>query len=530
MGRAIVSFSRPAPRSPLVVQSRNAQQRLEMCKGFLIALVLSIGLVASAHAQDRRVVPLTMEETILRALDSSYRVRQLEMSIEQTKSWLRAERAGLRSRVYMNLAAPEFDAISDNKWNSDLQRYELVRENNRLWQVDFSIEQPVVLLGYPTNGYLSLNNRMYRYTQLNGGRDVTYYNRYFVRYRQPFFQPNELKIDIEEAELDLEDTELRYREDIVDLMDDVADDYFDLFEIAYQEEIYEEQADLHQRAVEVARSLAENDTTRALELSQIQVELTNRREQLNQAHSSYRLEASELAQRLRLQPGDSIAIEPVTDITPVTVNGEEAITLGMNLRPQLQRLEIRRRRDELDVDQARGWDSFRVNFEATYGRETQDPRFQQIWDRPTNSYTVGLHAYVPIWDWGRRRARIQAEQISLSQTELYVEEAETEIRSSISNAVENLREYQTRAITMRENLARARQISESSLNLYANGAITALDLLLTFRRLEDTEQNFLRAYLGYRNAMLSLQTYTHFDFEHGVPLFERFEVRPAVEP
>jgi len=31
--------------------------------------------------------------------------------------------------------------------------------------MSLSVVQPVILLGYPTNGYLSLNNRMYRYTQ-----------------------------------------------------------------------------------------------------------------------------------------------------------------------------------------------------------------------------------------------------------------------------------------------------------------------------------------------------------------------------
>ena len=38
--------------------------------------------------------------------------------------------------------------------------------------------------------------------------DLNYYNRYFVSYTQPLFQPNELKNDLEEAELDLESDEI----------------------------------------------------------------------------------------------------------------------------------------------------------------------------------------------------------------------------------------------------------------------------------------------------------------------------------
>lgn len=497
-----------------------------MSSRVLIGLGLAFAtLTQISVAQPRQVVTLSVEETVARALAQSYRVRYLEMNVEQRRTWLRAERAGLRSRVYMNLAAPEFDAISSNQWNSELRRYELVRENNRLWQMDFTIEQPVVLLGYPTNGYLSLNNRMYRYTQLNGGRDVSYYNRYFIRYRQPFFQPNELRLDIESAELDLQDSELQFREDIVNLVDDIADDYYELFEIAYEEQIYRRQIDLLDNALESAQALTATDSTRLLELSQIEVERANRAEQLNQSQSTYRLEASQLAQRLRLPPEDSVVVIPSTVITPIAVNVEEAIQYGLQLRPQLQRLHIRRERDVIDVDRAKGWNSFRLSLEATYGRETMDPRFEALWDRPSNSYTVGVHAYVPIWDWGRRRAQIHAERIGVRRAELSIEEANSQIRSDIQNAVKNLQEYQTRALSMQENLKRARQISASSLDLYASGRIAVVDLLQSFRREEDTDRNFLRAYLGYQNALWSLQEYTHYDFEHGEPLIERLDIR-----
>ena len=84
--------------------------------------------------------------------------------------------------------------------------------------MDLAISQPVILFGRPTNGYLSLNNKVYRYNQVNGGQDVSYYNRYYVKYAQPFFQPNRLKNNIEDAELDLERRELEYIEDRVHIV------------------------------------------------------------------------------------------------------------------------------------------------------------------------------------------------------------------------------------------------------------------------------------------------------------------------
>ena len=78
-----------------------------------------------------------------------------------------------------------------------------------------------------------------RYLQKkDGAEDVDYYNRYFVRFEQPLFQPNRLKNDIERAELDLEDDELEYIDDLVDLIDDIGDDYYELFELSYRNIIH----------------------------------------------------------------------------------------------------------------------------------------------------------------------------------------------------------------------------------------------------------------------------------------------------
>ncbi len=491
-------------------------------------MILVLLLAAAMPLQAQQVIPLTLEGAVDRAMQGSYRVRQLRLGIERTRSWLRAERAGLKSKVYMNLRVPEIAAISDNKWNSTLRQYEIVRENTRRWQMNVAIRQPVILFGYPTNGYLSLNNTVYRYAQLGdegeAGLDVQYYNRYFIRFEQPLFQPNGLKNAIEDAELNLEREELAFQEDIVQMLDDIADDYYDLFELAYEQVLYQRQVDDLERAARLAAERVRQDTSRAIEVSQVRVELANARERVSQARSNYRLAASRMKQRLNLDEADSLVVDPDPHVRPVHIDLEQAVAYGRSLRPQLRKLAIQRRKDEIDVNNARGWDSFRANLEVTYGRETQDPRFNELWERPTNSYSIGLYAYIPIWDWGRRRARIQAEQISLRKTELFIEETEREIRTDIANAIQNLEEYEQRAITMEENLNMARDIVAASMAQYRSGDISILDLLQSIGRQEDTARNFLTTYLGYRKALLSLQKLTYYDFERDMPLLRRFEI------
>ena len=142
--------------------------------------------VIPAHSENRKI-ELTLTTAVRIAMDNSYRIKQLRLGIERTRYWLRAERAGLKTKFYMNIRAPEIEDLSDYKWNSTLQRDEIVRQNTQRLQMDLSIRQPVIFFGYPTNGYLSLNNMVYKYIQKdNGNSDISYYNRYFIKFEKPF--------------------------------------------------------------------------------------------------------------------------------------------------------------------------------------------------------------------------------------------------------------------------------------------------------------------------------------------------------
>lgn len=508
--------------------ARRSRARRGAARGF--AALLLCALPRPADGQTTRAVDLTLESAVQMTIDDSYRVRRLRLEVDRTRSLLVAQRAGLKSRVFLNFATPEFERISENKWNAVIGRNEIVREHTQRWQMDFSVEQPVILLGYPTNGYLSLNNRVYRYTQFaeegeEQSDDIRYYNRYFVSYRQPFFQPNYLKNNLEEAELDLESSELAFQSDALQIIDDVADDYYDLFRVRYQAVIYDELVENLGRAAAVARERAAADASRTIEANQVQVALANALAELQQSQSNFRLSASQMKQRLRLPEEDSVVIETDLSVTPIDVDVEQAIQYGTNLRPQLRSLDIQARRNEIWVQEAKGNNAFRLNLEVTYGREMQDPVLRELMDDPSNSYTVGVSGYVPIWDWGARRARVEAQRLSLERTRLSIEETRESIRREIGNVVRNLEEYQQRALSMQDNLELARQVSAMSLSQYAEGRGSMLDVVQAFERQSDTAENFLQAFLGYRNAVLQLQRITYYDFEHDMPVLERFQLQ-----
>jgi outer membrane protein TolC len=491
-------------------------------------LVCALATSAPAQAQEeRQVIELTLERMVDLTLSTSYQIRRLNLDIQRDQYNLHAQQARLKSSADLDLTVPAFRLTSEPKWNSDLQKNEIVQENTRRWEGEVSIRQPVILLGYPTNGYLSLSNRMYRYNQISddGEQDVNYYNRYYVSYTQPLFQVNELKNDLEGAELDLEGSQLEFYGDVVDIVDNVSESYFDLFEEHYRRDIYVDLVANLRRALDLSRELARTDSTRAIEVDQFQVELSNAQEYVQSAESDIRLESAGVKRDLGLADTDSIAISPELFLDPVPIDMDQAVQYAMELTPRMRELDMSLRRSEIRLDFTKSRGGFQMDVELSYGRERRDEEVDRLWVHPDNSYTVDVNMEIPVWDWGERDARIAASEIGIQQSLLRKEETELRIVSDVRNEVLNVRDRESRTMAMRENLELARGVTETSFQRYREGAITALDLILSLRREADTAENFLDAYLGWRESLRDLQQMTYFDFERGVPVLERFGVQ-----
>ena len=486
-----------------------------------VVLFLAISLCTAPNLSAGEEIEFTLESAVEIMMNNSYRIKSLQMGIEQQRLRLKAEQAGLKSKVYMNLITPNLDNTSDYKWNSTIQRNEIVRENTNRWQMDFAIRQPIILFGYPTNGNISLNYKIWRYNQRDGESYTSFYNRLYLRLEQPFFTPNDKKNDLEEAKLDLEEDELDYIADQVDIIGDVSRDYYELFELAYKNIIFTNHINNLEQIENVVSEIVLQDPSRVLEKKQVELELSNAKEELLANQSELRLEKAQMKQRLRLSEDDELHIETPIVIIPIKVDQTRALEYGFSLRPSLRLSNINKRKSEIRLDNVKGFNAFNVKLEVTYGLEKQDDRFQSIWDQYDNTNSITINAYVPIWDWGQRRARIEAQKISIEREDLRIEENQKEIRIDINNAIINLNEYQERASNMQNSVKIAKDILQESNKLYKDNKILFHNLLQNVLRQKDTELNFLDIYLEYKKAILSLMVNTYFDYENNISLIDK---------
>lgn len=483
--------------------------------GFRILLVFLPVLAISDNG-----IHITLERAVDIAMENSYRVRQLKLEIERNTFSLKARQAGLKSKVYMNLRTPDLQNISDYKWNSVTYRDEIVHQNTQMWESVLSVRQPVIFFGYPTNGYVSFNYQVYRYLQKeNSSREVDYYNRLYMRYVQPFFLPNELKNDLETAELNLKDVRLVYVQERVEIIEDISDDYYEAFELDYKQTIYQRQMDFLEKIYDVTQNKSGNGERRKA-LIQVQLEMANVRENILENKSQLRMALADIKQRLRLDISDSLFIDPEIHVNPFQVDLDEAIHYGCTLNPQLRRLQISKRKAEIDLENVKGWDAFHMELEVTYGLEKSDQQFHAIWGRYDNSNSVTLNAYLPLWDWGARKCRIEAERRDLQRRELDMEERKDDLRKNIISAQTNLNEYLDRCLNMQESLKLANEFTEISIQEYKNGEISLGDLLQIVTRNQETESKLLESFLGYKRSIVELMVSTYYDFEKNESLLD----------
>lgn len=469
-------------------------------------------------------VVLTTESVVDIAMENSYRFRMLELARKRNQSFLKAERASLKSKVYMNLKTPEYDALSDYKWNSDLYLNEIIHTNTRRWQMDITISQPVIIMGYPTNGYLSLNNRSYKYIQKEDiGKDVDYYNRVFLKLEQPLFTTNELRNDIEEAELDLK---METMEDVSDKVNEiigVSSSFNRLFEAVYRDSLLTRYVRELEKILGEVRA-SKNNATRSVDEIQTVLELKNANEILLENANEVRSQSMQLKQRVNLDIEDTLIVRHNIRVLPFDVDLDLALEHGYSLNPRLRSMSLGNRKVEIDLDNERGEDAFHLDLEISLGIENNDDIYSDLWDEYSDSYSVSLFAHIPVWDWGRRRSNISAAEISVKRAYLYMDQVRDEITNSIVTAVDNLNDYKARVLAIEKSLEAARSSYESSVARFRDGKLSIQGVLKALERKNTLEMNYLEAYTGYRGSILQLNARTFFDYESGVSMYEKYDL------
>ena len=478
------------------------------------------------QAQD--VTVLDLDQAIDIALESSYEMKSLRLNLMRSEQNLIAAKGRFKTNVEASMQVPNWqENVSEIPVPGELPVFNTT--GSLRYQGMLDIIQPT-----PIDGRLTLRSMAYH-------RDVsTYrasleqettrkdmYGSISLRYHQPLFTINRLKLGLQTANLSYERTEQRYRRSQLDVVYLVTQTFFETYRAKRQKEIAEQNLRQQQELFDLATKKYQAGLIPEVEALQMEVDLAEAKNELLAAEGRLARSQDAFKQQIGLALSDNIDVTTDISFDRVEVDLNRALELALQNRTEIREAKIDLELAQIDVKEADAQSEIRGDLNLFYDLTgVSDPTLpgsasvNTLWSSMTddmqrrpNNRGVVFTLSVPIWDWGVNAAQVQAARASLQNSELDLEEQKKTIRRQVRDVVASLRETENRLQVLDKNQQVAQRAFQISVERFNNGDITSQELALDRNRYTQAQTSFLDAYIAYRLALADLKRKTMWDFE-----------------
>ena len=461
----------------------------------IFILVLSAYISSSLSAQESLRI-LSLEDAIKTGLESSVEIQRYKELLERDQQYVMATRASLRSNANFQFQVPSFDqSVEGIKDILGVTHY--VYTSNTKWRSLLNVNQPLA-----TNGNLSVNYDFFYHiqqSQLNN-----YSNYLFLKFEQPIFTPNTLSMGIRRAEIGYQRTELEYTNRRLNHVYNISRDYYQTVESILHVGTYERSVSRLRDAYQISRNLFSEGKLEETDVLQLEIELSRSRDNVLSNQSAQERQLSSFKQLIGLPEEEPIMVDTTLEYNSVNLQEEKIVQEGLKRNTTLKLNEISLEETEMLKVDAYRESEFKGSIVATYGLDKKDPAFQESYRNFDKAQSLLMQFYVPVWDWGRNKARVAAAEAQIRTSEIRIEETEKDVIRGLRNRVNELRNN----IRRLDILAKSRQSAERnftlSLEQFKNNRIKSQELILTQNQLLESDLSYLNAYTDYRTAMADL--------------------------
>ncbi len=503
----------------------------------LLMLIL-VPCIAAAQTNLKNDVPkriFTLQEAIRYALQRSYQIRSLGLSLESARQTLLARKGAFKTNAQLQFNLPN---LTERLLSVDVADG-LPVYNTRgtlRFSGSLNINQPL-----PTNGVFTLSTNLYQQdvstflanteSQLKR-RD--FYTSVGLQFRQPLFTINTLKLGYEEANLNYLRTSDRIKRTELDVVYQVTRAFYMLYRAKRELEIAREEMRQQREAYELARKKYEAGLIPEVEALQAEVDLAQSQNKVFSAETNLQRQEDLFKQTIGMPISERVDVAAEVKYREITVDLKKAIEFGLAHRSEIRELEIEKRLQEINVKKIDARSEFKAELQAYYELtgvsdaalpyptatgELFRSSIEDLRKRPRNRGIV-FSVQMPLWDSGVNRSETAAAMAQLDQVRVQLEnQRETVIRES-KDVVARVHEAQSRLRVLEKSQQVAERSYQISLARFDNGDITTQELALDRDRLTRARMAYLEAYIDYQLALADLKRKTLYDFETGRSLVE----------
>ncbi|MBN2410627.1 TolC family protein [candidate division KSB1 bacterium] len=488
---------------------------------FLVLFVLNINLQAKEYV-------LTLDESIQIALEKSYDMKSLRLTLTGAEQGLVAAKGRFKTNADVSLQLPNWaESVTSIPVQDALPVFNTTGEIQYYGQLN--INQPL-----PTDGYIRLRSTTYHRdvstfrADLNDDlkrKDV--YTSLSLQFNQPLFTINNLKLGLQQADLNYELASRRFNQRELQLIYSVTAGFFDLYRTIRQHQISLDNVEQQRELYDIASKKFNAGLIPETEALEMEVDLADSQNMLVQAESDMETSRDSFKQLIGLNLDDNISVHTAFEYNTLTVNLNDAIAKALQNRIEIRENEIQLELAKINVKQVDARSEIRGDLWASYELVgVSDPNLpygsnpQSLWNssledmnRRPNNRSVGFTLSVPLFDWGVNRAEVQAAQATLNSREIDLNEEKKTIVREVRAVVRGLKETEDRLSVLEKREKIAQRNFDITLERFNNGDITSVVLANNRDRLISAKTAYLNAYIEYRLTIADLKRKTLWDFE-----------------
>ncbi|OVE78898.1 hypothetical protein BVY01_04240 [bacterium I07] len=503
-----------------------------------LLLMLFSTQIAESQNKDEPIV-LSLAQSIDVALNKSYSIMALQQSNLWAERNLWAARAGYRTNASSSIYAPIY--------NEGFRLIEVVDGNPVPKQFgDFrvrgvlDINQPMPWLPFG-GGTLTFRSEAYQMNSWTPSlfdpdtdlKSNQFYTSLSLRMTKPLFTINQLALNLKQAELSYERQYRIFKRSELDLVYQVTAAFFHLYRNKQELMINQEKVQRQESIYGTTKNKFEAGLIAEVDAMQAEVDLIQYKNELKASEAQLLQQKALFKQLVGLDLDQAMDVVVDLELKPVYIDVEKAVALGLANRSEIAESRIDIENNKISIQEIDAFVSIRGNLTGyydlagfsdptiLYGASTSD-LFQSSWEvlKKTPNRGITFELEVPIWDWGRNKAQVDAAKANLKRAELGLDDLYVTIEREVTDVVRSV--YQ--AFDRVQMLEKSKIVSEKSFDIslqrFANGDITSVELAFDNERLNTAKISFLSAYIEYQLALADLKRKTLFDFENNRSLVE----------
>ncbi len=459
---------------------------------------------------------LTLERALGQAETSSPAIQQSLLNLERYQKNLEAQRAALKSKFSLNVAPIDYT----NTRRFDTRVSEWYTNESFASNTTLRVEQPILV----TDGTLSLINRFGWQSSsalFEGGSSTSserFTNNLYLNYNQPLFTYNRLKLQLKELELSYENANINYAMQRLNMERSVTQFFYNVYMAQMNLSIAREELTNTEKSYEIIKNKVDAGLAAREELFQAELNLATANSGLQNSQVNFENGKDQLKMYLGMDLFEDILVYADVEAVAVPVDLTKAIENGLASRMELRQREIDIETTQFDMIRTKALNEFSGTMNLAFGIIGDDKNLVKIFDQPTRNPQVQISFNIPLFDWGERKARIEAQEASIKSAELNLDEQKKQIIIDIRQVYRNLQNQLNQIDIARQSERNAQLTYEINLERYQNGDLTGMDLSLYQNQLSSRKLAYAQSLLNYKIELLNLKIQSLYDFEKNQPV------------